>query len=213
MANARSILHLHGVSRSATLDALDAVMQELGFGRDIAYVLGHHGPRDMVDFEVMVRKQPLYLLSDPMEEWAAAIPAHTPSVSRAPDAAHLARLLSHVLECPALSLGTDADSGFSYRLFHLGSLIGGNRIPGGDGALAALEAYLPPGATRAQLEGILRPEGGAADGPAQLEAFAGMLKLDGRPRYLLSSWETSKEIPWTRFFASSYFPLRVQQKG
>lgn len=209
MQAARAIVHLHGVSRPAALDALDVVMQELGFGRDIAYVLGHLGPRDMMDFEVMVRKQPLYLISDPMEEWVAVIPAHRDTVAwQAPNPTELARLMSHVLECPALLLACDAASGFSYSLFHLGSLIGGHNLPGGDGALASLEAYLPPGTTREQVERALHSDPGSPDGLGCLESFATALKLDGRPRYLLAAWETSREIPWTRFFAASYFALR-----
>lgn len=209
MPPARAILHLHGVSRAAALDALDAVMLELGFGRDIAYVLGHLGPRDMMDYEIMVRKQPLYLISEPLGEWVAVIPAHRDIVARqSPDPEDLARRMSQALECPALLLACDPGSGFSYRLFNLGSMIGGDNLPGGDGALSLLEPYLPPGTTREQVKRTLHAEPSGADGLGRLESFASALKLDGRPRYLLTAWETSREIPWTRFFAASYFVLR-----
>ncbi|HLG42541.1 MAG TPA: hypothetical protein VI643_04180 [Planctomycetota bacterium] len=203
MPTKRSFLHLHGVSRAASLDALDAVMQELGYGRDIAYVLGHLGPRDMMDFEVMVRKQPLYLISDGLEEWVAVIPAHVEGKVAAPDPSEIARLLSGLLECPALLLRVGEEK-FGFQVFQLGSRLGG---PTEEGALGALTPYLPNGVPRERLQEALLPESSPNE-LRRLVAFASLLKLDGRPEYGLADWETSKSVPWTRFYASSYFALR-----
>jgi len=203
MAANRAFLHLHGVSRAASLDALDAVMQELGYGRDIAYVLGHLGPRDMMDFEVMVRKQPLYLISDGLEEWVAVIPAHVEGKVAAPDPADLARLLSGLLECPALLLRV-VDEKFGFQVYQLGSRLGGAME---EGALGALTPYLPSGVPLERIQEAVTLEK-LPNGLSRLVGFATLLKLDGRAEYSLADWESSKVIPWTRFYASSYFALR-----
>jgi hypothetical protein len=202
MKEALTIYHLHDTNRGVTLDALDAVMQELEYGRDVAYVLGNRGPRDMMDFEVMVRKQPLYLLSDTLGEWVTLIQAHSEQYVNAPGADTLPRVLSRILECTILAL-TIREDGFAFTLHDNGNELASKTN------VTGLEAFLPDGTSLDKIRELLESSG-IPDETKRLEEFGSVLKLHGNPEtaYPFATWQTSRSIQWTRFFAVSYFHRR-----